>query len=106
MAKTTVWLLIGVVLLSLGLQQAGRRHNVAMQNLSFNPNALTINVGDQVVWTNHDDRDYNVVAADGSFNSGDLKPRQTFTWRFTKAGTHPYSCTLHPRMRGTITVKE
>jgi plastocyanin len=47
---------------------------------------------------------HNIVADDGSYNSGPLAPGATFTHAFTAAGSYPYHCSIHPNMRGTITV--
>ena len=49
----------------------------------------------------------DVGAWDGSggfHSSGALSPGDTFTVTFTKAGTYPYACVLHPQMVGTVEV--
>jgi plastocyanin len=47
---------------------------------------------------------------EGTFSSGVLRATPpasvSFTMRFSKAGTYPYYCLVHPAMRGTITVEE
>jgi plastocyanin len=80
-------------------------HQVVIDKMKFIPAALTIKPGDSVVWVNNDVRDHTVDAADGSFSSGNIGPGASFTQAFTKAGNHGYACSLHPRMRGTISVK-
>ena len=40
----------------------------------------------------------------GFHSSGALSPGDTFTVRFTKAGTYPFACVLHPQMVGTVEV--
>jgi plastocyanin len=40
----------------------------------------------------------------GFHSSGVLAPGETFTLTFTKAGTYPYACVLHPQMVGTVEV--
>lgn len=48
---------------------------------------------------------HDLVADDGTtFNSGSMAPGQTYTATFTKAGTYPYHCSIHPSMKGTIVV--
>jgi len=32
-------------------------------------------------------------------------PGGTFAWRATKPGEYPYGCSMHPRMRGVISVQ-
>ena len=62
-------------------------------------------MGDTVRWTNNDDVDHTIDAADGSFSSGKVKSGQTYEFKFTKAGTYDYGCKLRPRMKGKIVVK-
>jgi plastocyanin len=45
------------------------------------------------------------VANDGSFKSALFGQGGTFNHTFTKAGTYPYYCAIHPNMLGTIIVK-
>jgi plastocyanin len=40
----------------------------------------------------------------GFHSSGALLPGDTFSVTFTKAGTYPFACVLHPQMVGTLTV--
>jgi amicyanin len=81
---------------------------ISMKNLAFNPAQLTIKAGTTVVWTNDEDVPHTVKASAGSgvqFESGTLNKGQSFQFTFTKPGTYPYECTLHPDMKGTITVQ-
>ena len=41
----------------------------------------------------------------GFRSSGALDPGETFTVAFTKAGTYPFACVLHPQLVGTVTVE-
>jgi len=76
---------------------------VSIKNLEYSPNSITIKPGETVVWTNNDDRDHTVTGKD--FNSGTISVGGTFQHAFPKAGTYPYSCKYHPRMKGTVVVK-
>jgi len=78
---------------------------VAIKGMKFTPATVTIKVGDTVEWTNADQRDHTVVAADGSFSSGNIGHGTAFSFVFKKAGKFEYSCGLHPRMKGQIIVK-
>jgi len=82
---------------------------------AFTPNPLTISLanGGVVQWFN-DDRTasayssngvtHNITADDGSFTSGNLNAGSTFETTFSAQGTFPYHCSIHPNMRGTVTV--
>jgi plastocyanin len=79
-------------------------HSVSIDDMKFQPADLSVAVGDSVEWTNNDDRDHNVAAKDGSFKSPNLSNGATFKYTFKKAGKFAYGCSLHPRMKGTVTV--
>lgn len=95
---------VAVLLLHLAADRAEKRHNVTIQGTSFSPATVNISAGDTVVWANSDDRDYTVIASDGSFNSGNISSGKTYEHTFTKAGSFAYGCKYHPRMKGTVAV--
>jgi len=78
---------------------------VDISNFSFNPGTLTVKVGDTVTWTNNDSATHTVTANDNSFDSANLASGASFSHTFSKAGTYPYRCTIHPNMTGTIVVQ-
>lgn len=80
-------------------------HSVAIKGMKYAPASLTIKAGDSVNWENAEQRDHTVVAADGSFNSGNIKPGASFAFTFSKPGKYEYACSLHPRMHGIIIVQ-
>ena len=83
----------------------GETKSVDIQGFAFFPSELTINVGDSVVWNNKDSISHTVVSNNAVFTSRPLKPGETFTFTFDKAGTYQYHCGIHPSMEGTITVR-
>ena len=76
-----------------------------MSGIKFQPDALTVAVGDSVEWKNNDIVPHNVVAADKSFNSGTIAPGGSWKFVAKKAGTFPYICTLHPNMKAKLVVQ-
>jgi plastocyanin len=38
------------------------------------------------------------------FNSGIISTGQNYEFRFTEPGVYNYECSIHPSMKGTITV--
>ena len=94
---------LGIVLFgTFGFERAVPR--VSIKGMKFSPAALEVKVGDTVRWENEDDRDHTVTAADGSFKSGNLRNGDTFEQKFDKAGNFAYSCSYHPRMKGSVNV--
>ena len=78
---------------------------VVMKGTAFDPNTVTIKVGESVTWTNEDSFNHTVTADNGEFESGDLAKGGTFSFTFDKAGTYPYHCGIHPSMTGTVVVQ-
>lgn len=80
--------------------------NIRIQNFAFDSDDVTINVGDQVKWTNLDSSPHTATSMSGptSFDSGTLTQNQTFTYTFTTAGEYEYMCNIHHSMTGMITV--
>jgi plastocyanin len=76
-----------------------------IKGFAFSPDSITVKVGDAVTWTNEDGTAHTVTSSDGSFGSQNLDQGQTFTATFTKAGTFPYICNIHPFMHGTVVVQ-
>ena len=78
-------------------------HTVVMEAVSFQPNVLTIGVGDSVVWLNKDPFPHTATSA--GFDSKVIEAGRS--WRYTPKGRgeFPYVCTLHPTMKGTLRIK-
>ena len=73
----------------------------------YSPSTITVVIGvnNTVTWANNDDAPHTVTATDGSFNSGNLNPGQTWSHTFNSPGTYTYYCSYHPWMKGTVIVK-
>src|SRR5713101_73678 len=78
---------------------------VKIDNFVFGPQTLTVPVGTTVTWTNTDDIPHTSVSTEGVFKSKVLDTDEKFSYTFTKAGTYPYYCTIHPKMTGKIAVQ-
>jgi plastocyanin len=75
---------------------------VAIQDLTYTPERLTVPAGATVTWVWRDGAIAHDVKGDG-FKSK-VMTEGTFRHRFTEPGTYDYLCTLHPNMTGTIEV--
>jgi|WetSurMetagenome_2_1015567.scaffolds.fasta_scaffold206416_1 plastocyanin len=78
---------------------------VLIEQFTFDPAALTVPVGTVVTWTNKDGTIHTVTSTTKAFASDGLDQGGTFSHTFTAPGTYAYSCKLHPRMTGTVTVQ-
>jgi plastocyanin len=78
---------------------------IKMQNIAFDPKAVTVKVGQKVTWTNDDSVDHNVTSQSGeTIKSDNFGKGGTFSFTPKKAGTIKYVCTIHPGMTATLTV--
>jgi plastocyanin len=86
-------------------QTSAGRADVKIDNFSFGPAAITIAVGTTVTWTNRDDIPHTVVSDDKVFKSKVLDTDEKFSYTFSKPGTYPYFCSVHPKMTGKVIVQ-
>ena len=78
---------------------------IAMKDVKFVPERLTIKVGETVTWRNDESLDHNVVAQKGeNFRSRAFGEGGTYTFTARKPGTIDYVCNLHPGMDGQLIV--
>ena len=80
-------------------------HSVAIKSFKFQPDVLTVNVGDTVEWKNGDIVAHTVLSADKSINSGTIAPGATWKYVAKKAGAFPYTCAPHPNMHAKLIVR-
>lgn len=77
---------------------------VKINKFKFEPANLSIAVGKTVQFINLDEDPHTATSTDGAFNSKGLDTNQTWNYTATKLGTYPYICSVHPFMKGTLTV--
>ena len=82
----------------------GATKTVQVTKAGFTPTATTVTVGDTVTWHNADAANHQVVANDGSFASPILKPDESFSFTFPKAGKVNYHDALATTHKGSVTV--
>ena len=83
--------------------------SVKISNFMFDPMAITVKVSDTVTWTNMDSVHHTVTADTASADAPDgplIGQGETYSFKFTKAGTYTLHCTAHPYMHGTVVVTE
>ena len=80
---------------------------VKIDNFRFSPRELTVPVGATVTWVNSDDVPHTATSKSDppTFDSKALDTDQSFSFKFTKAGTYKYYCKLHTHMTATVIVK-
>ena len=96
-------LLAGLALL--GSAQA-EEYEIRIDNFAFDPNNITIALGDTVTWTNYDSSKHTVTEDNGEFDSEDLDTEDSFSWTFDVAGNYSYHCGRHSSMTGVVNVED
>ncbi|MFJ8471035.1 cupredoxin family copper-binding protein [Kitasatospora sp. NPDC094011] len=77
---------------------------VTIKDFAFAPAALTVSPGQSVTVVNQDSAAHTLTADDKSFDTGPIQPGASATFTAPQSGAHPYICTIHPFMHGTLTV--
>jgi plastocyanin len=72
---------------------------------TWTPADVTAKVGDVITWTNGDTVPHKVALDDGSCQmSANISGGGKASLVFSVAGTFPFHCSVHPSMKGTITI--
>jgi hypothetical protein len=70
---------------------------------------VEVKVGEQVTWTNQDDRAHIVrhIPDEGNsqFDSGILNKGDSFSFTFVQPGVYSYKCLIEDEATGTVTVQ-
>jgi plastocyanin len=93
------------VLLALAACGAPRpvTHRVEIETFRFAPDTLRVEMGDTVVWTNHDLVPHTATAE--AWDSGPIARDGTGRWVAARKGAQSYICAYHPTMHGVVIVQ-
>lgn len=80
--------------------------NVEIADYDFSPRDLTVRAGTAITWTNRDGVPHDATDEAGGWGTGTLKQSERGAISFDSPGAYGYLCTIHPNMRGTVTVEE
>lgn len=78
---------------------------VRVDNFTFGPETITVPVNGTVTWVNKDDVPHVIASTDGVFKSKALDTDDKYSYTFSKPGTYPYFCAIHPKMVGKVIVQ-
>lgn len=98
------WLCVVGAAHAAGADAKPAAHTVVIDGVKFDPEALTVRRGETVVWVNKDPFPHTVTAA-RVFDSHSIAAGASWKYVARKPGTYAYTCTLHPNMKGTLTVE-
>ncbi|OGF52886.1 MAG: hypothetical protein A2Z21_04320 [Candidatus Fraserbacteria bacterium RBG_16_55_9] len=77
---------------------------VGIENFSFKPATITLDVGTTVSWINRDSAPHTVTSSDRTLDSPTLKQGESFQFTFNTPGTYDYFCRIHPSMKARVVV--
>jgi plastocyanin len=85
-------------------------NEIFIQGIAFASGTRTVSVGTTLKWTNKDGVTHTVTSGtpgspSGVFDSGNISPNGSFSYKFSQAGTFKYFCRIHNSMTSTITVQ-
>src|SRR6185503_5623485 len=103
-----VSLVAAVALLSISVGHGAAvkpaKHTVTIEAVQFQPTVVQARRGDSIVWINKDPFPHTVTST-GKFDSIEIQPGETWTYKVQQSGDLPYICTLHPTMKAALRVK-
>lgn len=80
---------------------------VFIRNSIYYPSSLTVKTGTTVTWRNDDVQlSHTVTSTTGVFDSKNMDRGVVYSYKFTKPGKYPYTCTYHPFMQGMVIVTD
>jgi plastocyanin len=74
-------------------------HAALIEGFVFDPEVIAVRTGDVVTWTNRDIVPHTVTAEDGSWDSGEIGPGESWTMVVAANTASDYFCVYHPGMR-------
>jgi plastocyanin len=100
---------LSFTLVTIGLAASDRAtpktHTVTMEGMRFQPEVLTVAVGDTIVWVNKDVVPHTATSDAAGFDSKDIQGGESWRYIARSKGDFPYVCTLHPSMKALLHVK-
>ena len=84
---------------------AAHTATIQIDNFTFTPGDLTVTAGTVVTWKNADDSPHRIADVNGGYTSAALDTEDSYSHTFATPGVYKYICSIHPYMKGEITVK-
>jgi plastocyanin len=100
--------IVALLLCSMGHVSAAPKpatHTVTIEGAQFQPGVLAVRAGDSIVWVNKDPFPHTVTSQAGRFDSRQIEPDKSWTYRTAKKGDFAYVCSLHQTMKATLRVR-
>jgi plastocyanin len=96
---------LGLCLSGMGCGAPATTHTVTIEGMRFQPQTLTVNAGDTIVWVNNDLVPHTASSRAGGFDSGEIGSGASWRQIVERPGSFAYVCTYHPMMTGLIVAR-
>lgn len=94
-----------VSLLAAAALRAGETIEIGIDRMKFVPETLTVKAGTTVKWVNRERRNnHSVLFPAEALESERFFPGESWSRRFDRPGSYPYTCGPHPEMKGLVEV--
>jgi plastocyanin len=85
-------------------QRKPKTHTVTIEGMRFQPEMLTVERGDTIVWVNKDLVPHTATSKAGNFDSKLIEADKSWKHMVRKKGDFAYICTFHPTMKAMLQV--
>jgi plastocyanin len=86
-------------------QRKTKTHRVTIEGMRFQPEMLTVERGDTIVWVNKDLVPHTATSKAGNFDSKLIEADKSWKYTVRKKGDFAYICTFHPTMKAMLQVE-
>ena len=86
-------------------QHKPKTHTVTIEGMRFQPEILTVERGDTIVWVNKDLVPHTATSRAGNFDSMLIEADKSWKYTVRKKGDFAYICTFHPTMKAMLQVE-
>jgi plastocyanin len=86
-------------------QRKSKTHTVTIEGMRFQPEMLTVERGDTIVWVNKDLVPHTATSKAGNFDSKLIEADKSWRYTVRNKGDFAYICTFHPTMKAMLQVE-
>ena len=86
-------------------QRKPKTHTVTIEGMRFQPEILTVERGDTIVWVNKDLVPHTATSKAGNFDSKLIEADKSRNYTVRTKGDFAYICTFHPTMKAMLRVR-
>jgi plastocyanin len=80
-------------------------HKIIIKKFKFDPDNLSVHVGDTITWINEDFVPHTATADEGDWTTEGLEEGQSETIEVAADMTQSYFCAYHTHMKATLTIE-